>query len=283
MNSKLFFAALLSAFCLRADFSYEESSRITGGMLMQFVGMMGEKGNVPTVTTVAVKGNRMVYRVGRGAEINAAQIIDIDKETITRLNFDQRTWSILTFAQMRDTLDKVKQTNDVQAEGVAVALKEAKETKKIGDYDAKEVVMTVIMQGKDSQTGTTGKMTISDDVWVTEVSGSDQIRAFHKRMGQKLDWAPGGNPAMVGTPDVARAMAAMFKQGAKFEGLPVHQVLTLVGKAGPAPAAQADTEQTIMEITTDITKHSADSVDVKWFEVPEGFKRAENPVKAAGK
>lgn len=250
---------------------------------MQFVGMLGEKGNVPTVTTVAVKGNRMVYRVAKGGKLNSAQIIDIDKETITRLNFDERTWSILTFAQMRDTLDKVKQTTDVQAAGVVVALKEAKETKKIGDYDAKEVVMTVIMQGKDSQTGSAGKMTITDEVWMTDVSGSEQIRAFHNSMGQKLDWAPGGNPAMVGTPDVARAMAAMFKQGAKFEGLPVHQVLTLVAKAEPAPSAQADTEQTIVETTTDITKHSADSVNAKWFEVPEGFKRVENPVKAAGK
>src|ERR1019366_2485901 len=91
---------------LRADFTYEETSKITGGSLMgmmKFAGAFSKdarKISEPTVSTTSIKGNRMVHR-----SADMAQIIDLDRETITRVDYTKRTYSVVTFEQMRQAME----------------------------------------------------------------------------------------------------------------------------------------------------------------------------------
>ena len=76
-------------FCatLRADFSYQETTKMTGGALVSILRLGGpftRKAREPIVSTVLIKGNRMAT-LGK----DNSTIIDLDKETITEINLEE--------------------------------------------------------------------------------------------------------------------------------------------------------------------------------------------------
>ena len=88
---------------LRADFSYQETSKMTGGTLVSILRLGGpftRKAREPIVSTVLIKGNRMAT-LGK----ENSTIIDLDKESITEINLSKKTYSVMTFAQMRQAMD----------------------------------------------------------------------------------------------------------------------------------------------------------------------------------
>ena len=92
--------AILGAGALRADFTYEETSRITGGFMagaMRMAGAFSKQAREPMKSVHMVKGNRMVQISG-----DVASITDLDRETITTVNNKNKTWSVITFQQMAD-------------------------------------------------------------------------------------------------------------------------------------------------------------------------------------
>src|SRR5579871_484226 len=86
---KFLVAALTVAACplLFADYTYQETTQLTGGSLLHMMKMMGHfssearKAGDPVVYTVYLKDNRM-------AKVNpdTIEIIDLDKETITNID-----------------------------------------------------------------------------------------------------------------------------------------------------------------------------------------------------
>ena len=89
---------------LLADFSYEQSAKMTGGAMMgamKIVGAFSKQAREPIATTVSVKGNRMVH----GSKEHA-QIIDLDSETITDVNFAKKQYSVITFAEMTQAMEQ---------------------------------------------------------------------------------------------------------------------------------------------------------------------------------
>ena len=253
-------ASLALPLCLlKADFSYDQTSRSTGGMMVSMMKVAGafskdaKKAGEPTVSTIAVKGNRMVHR-----SADSAQIIDLDAETITRVNFEAKTYSVITFAQMKQALDDAaKKMQERQKDSQAdvqfeVSLKDTGAKKVIAGLDTHEVVMTLKMKGSDEKSGTKGSMDMVTDMWLApKVPGYDEVRAFHKRMGEKLNWTPGGNPMMASRPDMTKAMAEMYKEGSKMDGMPVYEVVNMGGTAegmqqnpnsGQAAPAQSSTQ-----------------------------------------
>src|SRR5438270_10916318 len=85
-------AGCMASAPLLADFSYQENSQITGGALfgmMKLAGTFAHSGHKPTdpiISTLAVKGNRMV----RKSE-ELITITDLDKQTVTTIHPAKRT------------------------------------------------------------------------------------------------------------------------------------------------------------------------------------------------
>src|SRR5262245_26085515 len=77
-----FFAIGVSA--LWADFSYTETTRITGGSLLNMTRFVPGAGSLkePQMHTIAVKGGKMVTY-----DKDSAMIIDADAETMTQIDF----------------------------------------------------------------------------------------------------------------------------------------------------------------------------------------------------
>ena len=219
-----------------ADFSYEETSKITGGMMagmMKFAGAFSKQAREPIVTTVAVKGDRMMH----GSQHNAS-VIDLGKETITSINFDKKQYSVMTFEQMKQMMEEVSQrmksSPEAQKAGqnadvnFKVSAKDTGEKKMIAGFETHEMILTMEMEGTDKQTGNTGGMLITTDMWLApKAAGYTEVTDFYKRMGQKVNWAPTGLGALGGRPDMAKGFAEIYKESSKLNGMPVYQVIKM--------------------------------------------------------
>ena len=231
----------LAAGALLADFSMEQSSKITGGMMagaMKIAGAFSRQAREPIQTTVAVKGNRMVHlSASRGT------VIDLDKETITSIDFQRKTYSVMTFAQMKQALEDLsarmqEKKGDNPDLKFKVSVNPTGQTKQIAGFDAKETILKIEMEGTDAKSGQTGAMTMISDMWLApRVSGYEEVTAFHKRMAQKLDWTPGAN-MMMARPDMAKAMAELYKQSGSLDGIPVYQVVKMGVAGSGAPGSE---------------------------------------------
>ena len=248
---------------LLADFSYEQSTKITGGMMagvMKFAGAFSKQAREPLQSTVAVKGNRMF-----SGNKDRASVIDLDSETITEINYQKKTYSVMTFAEMKQAMEQAMQRMknapkqpqqeesqqrkpDVKTD-FKLDIKNTGESKEIAGLQAKEVILTMRMEGTDQQSGNKGAMVIISDMWLApKVPGYDEVTSFHKRMAQKLAWTPDSamNP-MMGRPDMARAMENMRKEGSKMNGIPVLTVMKVTGSADGQPSNTSDTQTSSQE------------------------------------
>lgn len=243
--------AVLTSSTLLADFSYQETSNITGGMvarMMKFAGAFSKKAREPIQSTIAVKGNKMVHRTA-----DTASIIDLDAQTITSIDFRKHTYSVMTFDQMKQMLaqlsEKMKQQNsngqNAQMQ-FKVSAKSTGATRQISGYNTKEMLVKMEMEATGQQSGQTGAMVITTDMWLApSVSGYAEVRDFYKRMSEKINWAPGQNMFMM-NPQISQGMAEVYKEAAKMDGVPVLQTITMGGPGENATAAanqQQATEQ----------------------------------------
>jgi hypothetical protein len=231
---------------LLADFSYEQTSRITGGMvasMMKVAGAFSKQAREPIRDTVAVKGDRMWH----GNDMRG-QIIDLAKETITTIDFQKKTWSVMTFAEMAQALDdmskKMKQNQDADVH-FKVTANATGQRRQIAGLEAKEMLLKMEMEGTDQKSGQTGGMVVTTNIWMApKASGYDEIRDFHRRMAEKLNWTPGASAIGMGQPGVAKGMAEVYKESAKLDGMPVLQETKMTGQGQPAsqPEGQPQTQ-----------------------------------------
>src|SRR5437016_12061948 len=148
------FAALLcgSAAWLRADFTYQETTQMTGGALvdtLKALGPLTRGARDPIVSTHIVKGNRMATITK-----DRVSVIDLDKENITTIDTAKKTYSVMTFAEMKQAMEdaakrmqgrqKTDKGDDVQAQ-FKVSAKATGRTKTVQGLSAKEMVITMAM------------------------------------------------------------------------------------------------------------------------------------------
>ena len=103
-----------------ADASYEQTSQITGGTLTETIRSFSVLGKAtkdllaPTNSLTMVHGNQKAV-----INKNSTEIIDLDKETITHIDTAKKTYTVMTFAQMRqaaaDMMKKIQQAPPQQA------------------------------------------------------------------------------------------------------------------------------------------------------------------------
>ncbi len=243
---------LCAAPSLFADFTYESTSKITGGALvgmMKFAGAFSKDARKvmdPIPSTTAIKGNRMVHKTN-----DSASVIDIDKETITNINYAQKTYSVVTFAQMKQAMDEMMQKMQHQKPGdppppdmqFDIKVNDTGQTKSINGNNAHEMVMTMAMLGQDAKSAAKGGLDVTTDMWIApKVAGYDQVRDFQRRMAKKLNWVPGQSPLMT-RPDMQRAMAELYQEGSKLDGMPVYETIKMGGKMEGIPDSSSSQTQ----------------------------------------
>ena len=231
--------SLCGALALRADFSYEQTSKITGGILsgaMKVVGVFSKQAVQPVKTSVLVKGNRMAH-----VSADNVQVIDLDRETITDINLKNRTYSVTTFAQMMEAMERAAQKVSGQTKGdvnasFKASVKDTGEQKQIAGLEARRVILTLVMEAKDKDSGATGALNTRADMWLArDVPGYGEVQSFYQRMSQKIAWTPGAAALAQGRSDMAKAMADLARESSKLEGVPVLQIVSMGGDVQNLP------------------------------------------------
>jgi hypothetical protein len=160
----------------------------------------------------------------------------------------------MTFAQMKQAMDeavakaqeqKGKSADPNNAEvNFKVSAKSTGQTKTVGVLNAKEMVLTMTMEGTNKDTGQSGSMDITVDSWLAAVPGYDEVREFHRKMGEKLGYAfaSGISQIAMTQPQSLQGFAEVAKEMNKVEGVPV-QSTTKMGSAGSGDGSQPAAQQ----------------------------------------
>ena len=250
----MFSAALivsLSSTCF-ADFQYSETTKITGGAAvgaMKFAGVFSKDARQATQganATVTFKGNKM----RREDSLGQVEIIDLDARKITQIDTRKKTYSIMTFDEMRAQMEEARRKaaeqqakhNKGQQGQVRIvpkiAISPGTGSRQLFNYTAKETKIRVDMemQSDDPQAkGQTANMWVNADSWIAPVKGYDEVKRFYARMAKELDWLPGA--ALGANPQIAPAMVEYRKSAAALNGMPLLSLVS-VGMAGQPGSPQ---------------------------------------------
>ncbi|MDE3180812.1 MAG: hypothetical protein KGM47_14285 [Acidobacteriota bacterium] len=262
-----------------ADFKYAETSQVTGGAMAGAMKAMGifsksaRQATKPMEGTTYVKGDHL----RRDSADGTYQIIDLGGQQIIQVDPAHQTYSVFTFQQMRDAVQKMEQNMN---SGMRQAREKEKgnnvtmtpkidinptgRTQTILGQNAQEVQMKVEMlfQSTDSQQqAQSGSFTTDVDSWVApSVAGYGEVNNFYKKMAQEINWSP--NAAFGTNPNMMKSMAELYKSGKIPSGLPmlVTTSMTAAGQPGAQGAQQQqqpEPQQQSSSTSSDITNPSA--------------------------
>jgi hypothetical protein len=224
---KKFWIVLATAGMLMADFRYEQTTRVTKGMVTKMT--FGKKPE-PTTTTTYMKG-------GRVATVDKASksILDFDKELMTVIDLNKRQYWQLTFAEMKQAMEDMQA--EVQKAGnskdASVGIKfDAKATgleKEVSGFSARQVIFTIEPQVSDGKQSS-GAMKVVADSWHSEVvPGYSEYKAFYDKLKDKGGWMNMGSPmaGMNGQKGMAEGMRKLAEEMQKTPGIAVLTITRL--------------------------------------------------------
>ncbi len=250
----------------RADFKYSDTSKITGGALknmMKTVGIFSKQASQamkPITTTRYIKGDRMRSDDSDGR----IQIIDLAGRRMISIDPQKKTYTEITFDEMKASLDKVSQqmnqqqkteTKDASGKPQDVNAKvNAKVTVTPGTGGSRQIQgvttnemkvqidMEVQAQQQNPPPGQSGQasgtMTTVVDSWVAPtVPGYEEVTAFYQRMAKDVNWIPPSNIHI--DPRVSQGMDEVQKNSSAYKGLPLLQYLSMTMVAAPGNGADA--------------------------------------------
>jgi len=195
----LFVALALFAAPAHADVKKEERNQVTfSGMLGKVANFFGGKATKEgIVSTVAVSGDRKMTTTGD----TTGQIVDLREERIYDLDLRRKTYTVLTFEQLRQRLreaeakareNAAKQPKEEQAPNqgkeveVDFDIKNTGQTKTINSYDTRQVVATITVREKGRTLEQSGGLVMTVDTWLTKAVSLKEISDFDRRYFEKL-------------------------------------------------------------------------------------------------
>ena len=234
----------------RADFKYTETSKITGGAMkgaMKFAGVFSKQASQamqPIVTTHYLKGKRLRTDNPDGK----IQIIDVEGRRIIEIDTQKRTYSEITFEQMKEAMQNAQQ----QAQKKMDQDPKAKVVKANVDVKFKvtpgtgtrqimgqttneskvEIEMDMQAQAQDSaQSGqpsgpVKGTILTTMDMWVApSVAGYQEFGQLYAGMAKDINWVPPSNIHV--DPRASQSLDELQKNSANLKGFPLLQYMTM--------------------------------------------------------
>jgi hypothetical protein len=198
-----------------ADSSYEHTSQITGGQMINmlksyaFISKQMKQMTEPMSEITMVHGNQKAI-----VSKDYTEIWDLDKEVVIHIDTPKKSYSVTTFADMRKMIQEMparmaqlqQQLKDEQAKAqqqkgqaptvppnlqfnFTVDVKDTGQTKMIEKYNAKQQIMTLTMNVTDTNNPDTKiAYTMTDEIWTTPDVPAEmkEVQEFDKRFGEKL-------------------------------------------------------------------------------------------------
>jgi hypothetical protein len=218
-----------------------------GRMFNMFGGKAAREG---TTSSVAVKGDRK-------ATMNDAtgQIIDLAEEKVYDIDLKKKSYSVVTFAELRRRMEEAKRKADENARKEAArekekpaaadpnakqveidfSIKNTGEKKAINGFDTHQAVMTIAVREKGKTLQESGGMVMTSDMWLApKIAAMKEVADFDMRYAQKLYRtmiagvsAEQMAAAMAMYPMMKEALGKMSAEGAKIEGTAIQTTTTM--------------------------------------------------------
>jgi len=240
-------SVLLVSTMSMADFKYTQTSQITGGAMAGMVKAMGvfsKKLREPAETTTYVKGGYLRSDHADGSY----QIIDLDGRRFIEVYPHKSAYSVMTFEQMREAMEKAAQRMHDEMQRQAnekktnvtitpkIDVSPTGRTQTLLGQSAQEVNIKIEMEMQatgQNQAPQNASFSTTVDSWVApSVAGYAEVANFYKKMATEIGWSPNASFGM--DPRVAQSMVALYREGKIPAGLPLLQVISLVA-AGQVP------------------------------------------------
>lgn len=272
----------LATGCLLADVTYTETTKFTGGTLLEMTQRMASNpimgrlagGSLKSAfqdqtSTVFVKGAKMA-RVGTAI----STIFDLDAGTVTTINNEKHTYSVETFEELHQHMEQMQQRmnrgkgGDLQFD---VKVDKTGKTRTVGGQTASESLMTLTAKNSDAQ----GQMIVKVDAWLVPPSSTTkELVDFHRRLAEKFAYAFAGAPSLG---PAAGGMSAAAREIQKLDGYPVLTETAVSGVSSPMTAAMggsaSDPNAPLIRTETEMGSIASRPVDDSKFAVPAGFKQ----------
>jgi hypothetical protein len=158
-------AGVALAGALLADFRYDQTTRITKGMVTKMA--FGKKPELETSTSY-FKGDRMAV-----VSKTSKTVIDFDKQLFLAVEDEKKQYWQMTFAEMQQMMAdlEAEMKEATQSKDVNVAMKfSAKATgveKDVNGFLARQVIFTIDSEASDSKQPA-GMMKMVNDCWQSE-------------------------------------------------------------------------------------------------------------------
>jgi hypothetical protein len=211
--------ALAAIPVLHADVKTDEKSLVTfGGTLGRIVNLFGGKSaKEGIVSTIAVAGDRKM-----SANDTRGEIIDLKEEKIYDLDMRRKTYTVMTFDELRRKMEAMEeqarqdaskrpeeeqppQNQDKQYD-IDFDVKDTGQTKAINGFDTREVIATVTVREKGKTLEDSGGVVMTVDNWLTRSQPAlKEIWDFEARYYQKL----AGPTPQIDAQQLATAMAML--------------------------------------------------------------------------
>jgi hypothetical protein len=249
---------------LHADVKTQEKSLVKfTGMLGKMVGMFGGKAaREGIVSTVVVKGDRKARITDKNE-----QIIDLKEEKIYEVDLEDKSYTVVTFAEIRKKMEEARQRAKEQAdkradreekadkekkEGqpeyeVDFDVKDTGEKKTIAGFDTHQMIMTITVREKGKTLDESGGVVLTADTWLApEIPEMKEIAQFDIRYAQQL-YGPMLSTqemqqfamALAAHPGLKDAMSRFQKEKVNLKGTPISTTVTFDGVQSKAQAEES--------------------------------------------
>jgi hypothetical protein len=241
-----------------ADVKTQERTRV------QFEGALGKIANFfggkaareGIVSAVAVKGDRMI-----STNDTTGELIDLKEEKVYQLDMKKKTYTVVTFAEMRKQLEDAmarakkdaeqarpeqekpeqqKPTEAKQEYEVDFTITDSGRTRQIAGYETKEQVATVVVREKGKKLEEAGGMIMETSLWMApEIAALQELQDFRLRYAKQVygpmvaQAAPNMAQAMAMYPQMQEAMAKFQAEGGKMSGTPLTTEMRFQVQAPP--------------------------------------------------
>lgn len=253
--ANLALVAVLTASSTFADATLQQKSRVHfGGAMGRVINAFGRGATHEGLTTeTVVHGNRKLDRIG-----DSGEIVDLNEEKIYHLDYGRKSYSVMTFDELRKQYEDSKQRLEKRESGksetsegpeyeVEITTKSPGNRQDINGWNAHQEIVIVTVHEKGKKLEQAGGFVLTADMWMgPHLAAMRELTDFELRFMRKVYGEAFATDmrqmaAMLATtPAFGKAMKVFADKRSHFEGTPIRTNLTFESVSGTEEQPQQE-------------------------------------------
>jgi hypothetical protein len=239
-----------------ADGTVQQKTQMRfGGAIGSVINVFGRKATHEGVTSeTAIHGKRKNTRSG-----DSGDIIDLDQEKVYHVDYEDKTYTVTTFAELRKQYEEQKarakkeptKTDSKGEKGpeydVDFSVKSTGKKETINGWNTHEEIATVTVREKGKKLEESGGFVLTANMWMgPRLSALRELADFDRKFMQKVYGSAFEGDMrqmaamMAATPAFAKAMKTFGEKKSNLDGTAIRTIMTFEAVAGSNQTASED-------------------------------------------